>query len=261
MLARLERILLKLAQQHAPHLVTPNWAGSVDPTLHIQEMARKLAAYNILVLVGDTSSIAPAEQDNAVRDWIKEVGKFYNLLAHGLFPSISKISAYYADDNIPPVVVINGQATPVITSMAGFVNPYLAVRGPQRVISELELRGLMNIVLDELEAEDLPRAAYNQLQEGGANILKKLLESRVRHVSVTTFDRPILSDIQNMPGIVKPPPTPGKLPEQERLKYDLQRLPEDKSPQTPTEEMFRVELPLGKTRPLPPIPRLPDEGR
>lgn len=263
MIARIERILIKLAEQHAPHLVSGGWKTLPDATARIQDLAHRLSAYSVLVLVGDFSNIAQTEQSRQLQDWVRGYGQFYNVMASRLFPSLNKIDARYADDNaLPlPVVVFVGEATPVIQCMAGYIAPYLAVRQGQRPVSELEIRGLMTTILDELEAEDLPRAVVHQLEDSGVNIIKALLGVQMRHLSLTPFVRPILSNVPAMPGL-NPPQPPLKLPEEgQQIVYQLEHLPPDELPQTPTEEMFRVSLPLprmGTGKLHPPVPSLKD---
>jgi hypothetical protein len=268
MSARLERILVKLARQHAPHLALPQRDEQMTEAEHLQRLARALNAYSLLVLAGDLPPEVFKAREMYIHEWITAYGQFYNLLAHALFPSFSRIQAYYADDHLPPVVVIQGEATPVIHAMAGFVVPYLAIRQQSESVSDLELRGLMNIVLEELEGGDLSPAVVTYLVDQGVGILKTLLAAKVQHVALTAFERPILSELEiRVPAAAAPPPEaiperPGALPEQQALTYALEQLPEDENdPPTPTEEMFSVDIPLGfgpKSPRRPPVPPLPE---
>lgn len=283
MTARIERILFKLAQQHAPHLAPPGWDQIGDPIERVQKLARKLASYNLIILVGDLPAELVALREIHIQDWIRGYGQLYNLLAHGLFPSYARLNAYYADNRMPPVVVLDGQSTPVMTVFAGCICPYLGLRQPARQhVTDLELRGLMDYVLNELEASDLPRAVYEGLRETGVELLRQMLASTVKHVSLTLFDKPELvrmiqppappSPVGTQPAVsapeTPPPPVPPKrspMAEQAKLQYELEYLPEDDKPPTPTREMFAVNIPLppqsGKRRP--PVPDLPgdqDEG-
>jgi hypothetical protein len=289
MTPRLERILVKLAAQYAPHLTPPGWDRVGDRTDRLQKLARQMAAFNILVLMAEVPPDRKKFFDAMVAEWIKGYGAFYNLLAQKLFPSFSRVSAFYADDRQPPVVVINGEATPVIQVLAGLITPYLAARQSTRP-SELELRGLMQIVMDELEAEDLPRAVYGQIHGAGVEIVRDLLNIGMFYVSLTVFDRPILSELEitapadgdpSAPTVpvkaaAPPPAPPVRLPEQdggrqqtaaeealapsqERLQYELERMPEPHD-HAPTEEMFRIEVPLVRPERRLPLPKLRKPG-
>lgn len=262
MTARLERILTKLTQQHAPHLLPIAWGQGEDAATQVQKISRHLARHHILVLMAEITPEQMKAREILIMEWIQEFARLYNLLAQTLFPSFKKISAQYADDLMPPVVVVNGQANAVVQVIAGYVVPYVALRQGQPV-TDLELRGLAEIILEELEAIDLGEEAYKTLRNGCVKIIRELLTIKARHIALTAFDRPVLDEIQPrpQPGIPSRAPAdappPDKLPEQEQLTYELEHLPEEDGPQTPTERMFRIEIPLAKTRRLPPVPRLP----
>jgi len=261
MLPRLERILYKLAYQHAPHLVPPGWSRTGDRITRIQTLARALASYDITVLVAEIPESLLSLKDLHIQDWLRNYAQMYNLLRESLFPSYGGINAQYADDRIPPVIVFKGAATPIITLFSGYITPYLTVRQDQ-TISDLEIRGLMDFILAELEAESLPRPQYKHLRETGAVILRQMLNSTVKHVSLTLFDKPVLDSIQP-PSLrqvtekhVAPPPT--QLPEQKQLQFELEHLPSDEEPETPTEQMFVQDIPMnrppGRRPPVPPLP-------
>jgi hypothetical protein len=221
--ARLERILIKLARQHAPHLTPPGWEQTGDVLQRIPTLARQLARYNLLVLMAYLQTGLLGERDSAVQAWVNEYGHLYSLLTRNLFPSLTAINAQYADDKFPPLVVIRGEATPVMNVLAGFVTPYVAARQAQPTGSEVELFGLVGIVLDELEAGDLPRTRYEALRTECMAVIQRMLASPVRQITLTPFDRPII-------GQTKPLTAP---PDQ---------LPEEK-PQTPVPESKEATKP------------------
>jgi hypothetical protein len=267
MTARIERILHKLALQHAPHLTPPNWEHQGDPIERIQTLARRLASYNIVTLVGDLPPELERMKELHIQDWLRGYGQMYALLAQGLFPSYTRLNAYYADDHLPPVAVLQGEAIPVMVALAGFIAPYVAARQTDKNVSDLELRGLMDIVLEELEGRDLPRHVYEGVRETGVTILRGMLRSTVRHISLTAFDKPILDTIQpplQLPREMRsaPPPPPQSLPEEQLLRHELERLPDDDQPPTATQEMFIRGIPLNR-RPAntrrPPVPDLPSD--
>ncbi len=259
MISRLERILYKLAYQNAPHLVPPGWSRSGDPIERVQLLARKLATYNVTVLIGELEPQLLSLKELYIQDWLRSYGQMYTLLKDALFPSFGGISAQYADNRLPAVVVFRGEAAPVITMFSGYITPYLAVRQTSKV-PELELRGFMDFILTELEAGNLSRPAYLHLQQNGVGILRQMLGATVRHVSLTSFDKPVIEALQPPSIKQQSTPPPAYLPEEQerKLHYELEHLPEDDEPETPTEQMFLHDIPLTRTKQRrPPVPPLP----
>lgn len=272
---RLERILYKLAQRHAPHLTPAGWSQAGDKVGRVQKLARDLARYGVLVMVGSLS--APKAVDVQVEAWVNLHAHFYGLLARTLFPTFSNIQAQYADKLTPPVVVLIGDASPVLNGMAGIVLPYLAMRQPNaNEVTNYELLSLMDILLKDLEAGDLLPAVYEDIQSQCVALLRQLLKGSVTHIMLTLFDKPILDTIVTE----KPkeiPLKPTLLPKTGRLNPlygepsstnnttnsqkppDLAHLPDDNVPNTPTEQMFVKDIFLDKSRkrvlPLPDLPK------
>lgn len=185
--SRLERILITLARRNAPQLLE---MGLMDaPTL-----ARRLAAFNILVIVGDPGKPIQ-EAYPQIQIWVDGYVHMYDLLTSNLFPSFTQISANYADGELPAIIIINGAATPVVEVMAGFVAPYIVQRQGRRSISEAEILGLMDEILDQLEAGDLPREEYRRLRAEGAQILKEMIAGPVHQIPLMHFDRAIVEEM------------------------------------------------------------------
>jgi hypothetical protein len=172
----------------------------------------------------------------------------YDLLSGRLFPSFTQWSVEHADDGWPAVVVMYGAATPVVGVLAGFVAPYVAARQSEPAVSEIELLGLMNILLEELEAGDLPGEEYRRLCVEGAVLLRRLLTAPVRHHPLTTFDRPVLGDIvpHSAPA---PPSTLPELPDDENA---TETIPLTGYPPVPLSRDERRNR-------RPPIPDLPED--
>jgi len=215
---RLEQLLLALAQQYAPPLAQA-WERKSDLATRLPAWARALADYNILVIMGDfPASLQTLGQDvnGHIQAWVNGYGQFYHLLARALFPSYAHLSAHYTDDKWPVVIYMQGAATPVIQRMAGYVSPYIVQRQLDAIVYEAELLGVMDLILDELEAGSLPREAYKALRTEGIAILKQLLAAHMRQLSLTEFDRAIFTDSQRI------------IPLPERL-----LLPGDDAPTTP----------------------------
>jgi hypothetical protein len=209
---RLEQLLLALAGQYAPQLLQ-TWDRRGDLATRLPLWARQLANYNILVIMGDFPySLQTLGQDvNAhIQTWVNGYGQFYHLLARALFPSYVHLSAHYTDDKWPMVIYMQGAATPVIQRMAGYVSPYIVQRQLDAMVYEAELLGVMDLVLDELEAGNLPREVYKALRSEGIAILKQMLEAQIRQLPLTEFDRAIFTDSQR---IIPLPPEPPLLPE------------------------------------------------
>lgn len=245
MTARLERILTKLVQQNAPNLTLPSIP---DPITRLQTTARRLASYDIVVIAGILPPDVGTMRELHVNDWMQGYGTMYHVLALGLFPAFAQITAHYADNNDPPVVFLRGQSTPIMEVLAGYIVPYVGLRQPHlHAVSDLELSGFMDLILNELEAADLDPGAYYALRQNGVQTLRMVLRSSVRTVSLTAFDQPIIDNLQQRP---------ADLPEQQRAK--IEQLPSDNEPDTPTQELFTVNIPIkrnpGRRPPVPPLP-------
>ena len=215
-----ENVLVALTEQYAQPLLSM-WdrRGSFDERL--PRLARGLASYNILVLMADQPYSLQNIQQNigmVIQDWANNYVELYRRLCRDLFPSFSQVSLHATDDRWPIIVYLRGTATPVIQRMAGFVAPYIVQKQFSPTLSEVELMGLMDLILDELEAGNLAREVYKQLRNDSVEILKKMLATPVHQLSVTEFDRSIFSDSQRIvPVRIDPPMTipetaPGVLP-------------------------------------------------
>jgi len=283
--SRLERILVSLARRHAPQLLEPEKIDA--PTL-----ARRLADYNILILVGDPgkSSIQAALPD--IQTWVDGYTGLYDLLTRNLFSMFTNISASYADGELPAIILINGTATPVMQQLAGYVAPYIAKRQGRRDVTDVELTGLMDIILDELEANDLPREEYRQLRAAGVQALREMLNAPVRQLPLLPFDHHIFGDLSQEPEVtpsVSPPASPPEViaplpepgvqsplssapveqrtapPKPDTLPQTPPPTPEappiDEPPLDPFDSSIPVffELPKRGTKRRPPVPDLPED--
>ena len=203
-LPRFEQILFKLAQQRAKHLTPPGWNQTGDPLQRLQTLARRLASFNLLLLVGEVPTDAGQLRELHINDWTQGYGQFYHLLAGVLFPSFNNVNAYYADEADPPAIVMNGDSTPIMVAFAGYVAPYMAARQPHhQAVSDNELIRLIDFLITELEGNDLPANALAHLRVTGVQVLRQMLRSSIRHLSLTAFYRPILDMLQT------PRPPPG----------------------------------------------------
>ena len=203
-----ERIMVSLAEQFAPALLQL-WdkRGTFDDRL--PRLARGLASYNILILMADQPYSLQSINQNVVtliQDWANLYLAFYKRLCQDLFPSFGQVSVHSTDDHWPVIIYLKGTATPVIQRMAGFITPYVVQRQFSPTVSEVELLGLMDLILDELEAGNLPRDVYKQLRTDCIDIIKQILATPVHQLAVTDFDRNLFSDSQRLVPVAAPPP-------------------------------------------------------
>jgi len=278
--ARLERVLMRLARRYAQPLVTPGWEAPGDYPGRLPDLATALAGYDLFV----TACTPPTGTDTsaAVTPWVESYVRLYDVLTRAVFPSYRQIDAYYGDYEEPPIVVIKGEATPVIMMLAGFIAPYIAARQGLASVTDFELVGLMELVLDELEAGDLPREALRQLRDEAAQQVRQLLNSPVRQLRLTapkpalarSFDiadtgeiaaapplQPAPTSAPEVPELGLPaatPPPPDMLPELDALGAPP-TIPEESRPFGASIPIFFESKPRGR-RP-PPVPDLPEDLR
>jgi hypothetical protein len=256
---RLERALIAVARRSAPSLVPGTWKQPGDYPHSLSELAGALASHNVLVLIGDLPSELSHQAAVHFKDWADSYVQLYTQLCETLFPSFTQVNAYYADQEWPPVVVVYGAATPVIVALAEYVAPYVVARQRQTP-TDVELRGLMDTVLDELEATDLPRDDYRRLRDEGVFLLKQLLTTQVRQLPLTPSAISMMSEETVVPA---PMSLPAAL-SSPALPPDT--LPED-VPSEPLAKFQTGEVPIffdvGRqgTKRRPPVPDLPESLR
>lgn len=282
---RLESSLIACARRYAPRLAPVEWRQPGDYRASLPELAHQLAGHGVLVMVGDVPPSLATQAAIHHREWVENYKSLYTLLAGSLFPSFRNVQAFYIDQNgSPPIVGVQGDALPVIEMLAGYVAPYIATR--QGIPGEVELIGLMDIVLEELEAGDLPRETYRAIRDNCAAIIRQILTGYVQQIPLTPALRPVFGEAaqstQPMPPqvpprlettqvapstntqtIAPPPPPiqpPTVLPEEDRIQIapPPSQLPEQplfKPDSVPV--FFDAGKRAGK-RP-PPVPPLPEE--
>src|SRR5262245_4051317 len=138
---RVEQILLTLAQQYAPALLQ-TWQRQGDYSQRLPRLARGLANYGVLVVMGDQPySLRGLSDDvrNPIQEWVNGYAQFYYLLTQSLFPSYTQVSAHYTDDKWPLVIFMRGSAPAVIQRIAGYVSPFIFYRQMDSKVSEVEL--------------------------------------------------------------------------------------------------------------------------
>jgi len=266
---RLEAILLNLIRRYAP--------SAKFPSGDLSTLADLLTAHHVLVIVGEPLTDDAPQQ---ATQWANGYMGLYHLLAGALFPGLNQahpVQASYADDQWPAVVVIVGEVVSVIGALAGLVAPFVVMRQGDTRISEAELTGLMEYVLDDLEASDLPRDDYRRLRDEGAAMLHQLLTVPIRQLPLTRAQRALFEDTTPvkpvLPGEektephtevepplpVKPPPAPPDLPE---MPAPPKEPPASQPPGVPPPfSAGPKERPKGTTGRLPPLPDLPDKPK
>lgn len=249
---RFERLLYKLAEKYTPDDVPRRRdmvANPQDPTAHIRRLARRLAYDGVLVLVGNVPQEIRAAQVIHVEDWVQSYSRLYRVLTAALLPSYAEIEAFYADNQMPVAVVLRGQALPVLGVMAGYIVPYVALRGDKNAAqSGAEIGGLIDLMLKALAADDLTRTQTEDLKLACAGAIKRIMNATLKQISLTDFERPAL-DLLRRPR------------QQAAQSFDMTYI-ETADPQTPSEQLFRVPLPTRKsatTGRQPPVPPLPDD--
>ncbi len=193
---RILNILLTLAKQNAPRLLSAYQDLTATREDRIARVARGLASNRLLVLVGMPLTRARANLTAHMNTWVGSYKTLYDLLAGALFPSYTGSSVSYSDPQLPLVVVFYGQALPVVNVLAGYIVPYIATRQTTPGGSEAELWGLLERVLDELAADDLPRSAYHRLRGECATQIKLMLNTPIRQIALHGFDQPVLAGVE-----------------------------------------------------------------
>ncbi len=276
--ARLEEILMRLARRYARPLAFPGWERPGDYTGRLSDLATALAEYNLLVMAADPGNGAAADVASRITVWVEGYVRLYDLLCGALFPSFAGRQAFYADERQPPVIVLNGEAAPVLMMMAGYVAPFIVSRQGANV-SDFEIRGLIDLVLDELEAHDLPHAELRQLRESAMAQLRQMLASPVRQLHLTAPVAALARNFdvgatpidpapvpQNVPDVAPAPaPAPGALPEmppeflpeQDLLVHPDAGAAEESRPFAASIPIFFEPQPRPKRRP--PVPDLPED--
>lgn len=266
---RLDQLITALARDHAPHLLSQ----AIPPATRNQELAAGLAKNGVLVLVGQPLEYARIDYNTLIQQWFNPYATLYHLLTDALFQTLTTMKAAAYPDALPLMVVIEGDAIFVIRALAGYIVPYLAARQGEKLISEAELRGVMTMLLDDLEGNDLPSAKYDRLCSEGISLLRTLRTLPLYHVALTSFKRPLFQELQ----IPNPPPPPPPPNPPEMVKPDSQPMPPAQPPNPPqekpaepakseTQEFFASKIPIffkprngngnggDKPKPRPPVP-------
>lgn len=257
---RLERALIAVARRYAPALAPPGWQKPGDYDDSLPELAQALAEQGVLV----TMVQSPAGQSALVTPvWVDGIQTLYACLAGALFPSYTGISAFYADQNEPPIVLLQGEATPVLMALAGYIIPYLAARYGANP-PESEQLDLLDAALDWLEAADLSRTDFLRLRAEAVSLLRPLLDSAAHPSAlapampgapIPARTRPAPASLPEAKPVGATPP-PTTLPEAAPRNATPAPVHLPEAPRPPLPVVF--EPPARSARRRPPLPNLPE---
>jgi hypothetical protein len=256
--SRYEHILMRLIKEYVPTFFSDPYApktGQLNGPDRLPSLARRLSAYGILVLVGDVAANHPFAQD-----WMNIQVQFYAALADALYAPYSGYTTRFEDPQQPTVLTLVGKSRVTTQVMAGYVIPYVAARRG-RPSSETERRGLMEIVLEELGADDLARADYVRLRGEGMRILQRWISQPVHQMALTDYDRVISDDSPTEQLVpfstpIKPMPPQnnldiGNLAQIEPTFSDLPLSPHDGHSAAPMHAPLPAKVQTGETPQIP----------
>lgn len=252
---RLEAQLRTLAQQHTTQLVM----SSEDFNDRVEQVAKRLAREGVLVLVGDLSESRRAQRAEHVQLWINAYAELYYLFSQGLFGATDEPVAYFADDQYPLIIVFRAKTLPVIELLAGLFVPYIAHRQADKMTTRAEVRGIIEIALDDMEGSDLPLEQYGDMRNKGIDLLSQLLQSDIQQVALTQFKESYILKLQSGTIPVAQAKRPDTLPELPKQRIDTGQL----SPTLPPNvlKLPRREELRSATATKPPVPSLLDRAR
>ena len=128
-----------------------------------------------------------------------------------------------------------------------YVAPFLAMRQDDKGVTEAELRGLMQFMLDELEAKGVPDEVYTYMWQEGIKILRYLLNLDMTHYAVTSAARPLMLQFQREQAQAIQVPQPPVRPDQHlKPPPPPEMLPEEPPPveETDSADLFQSKVPL-----------------
>lgn len=244
--ARLETHLISIAQRYAAELVPPNWTKPGDYRAPLPRLALALADYNYLLMWCVVPPQYATDSAYYVQEWVGNYAHLYEVLTQTLFPSFTQMSAWYADAESPPLVIIRGTATPVIRTLASFVAPYVAARQPAAaLVSDYELYGLSEQILLELEAaEGLTRAEQQQLRDAVAAQVRALLNGVAQQRQLTEAKAGLFEKL--------------RIPPTGMTTVYAPKAPDEPQSSLPFDEGVRIAEPPEETDTLPAPPQPPD---
>lgn len=210
-----EMLLVQLARKYAPRLVPANWQKPGDLRKPLHMLARQLAEYDVVVVLGDRGS-QPSSWDipSAVEECVHYYTQLYRLFSGTFFPSFQHIAAYYysfSRDNL--LIYFEMEAGLVARVMAGYIAPYLVERQQSPLVSDFELIALVDVVLKKLDPDGMDAQSHQSLKVQGEIILKHMLAMPLRQLPLTQFDEPFFTRIEKPAPTPEPPARPSPPPD------------------------------------------------
>lgn len=246
-ITRLETVLKMLVKQVTGRLDVPEESFND----RVEQLALRLAGEGVIVLVGDLHPDNRGRRDQHLQKWVNAYAELYYLLNVGLFDITDEPTAYVADNKYPLIVVFEARTLVVIRVLTGLIIPYIALRQADGKTSRAELRGMIEMMLEELEASTLPYEKYTHIRDRGINLLDTLLKSEIRQVSLTNFSRQFLIDMGTSQTTVEDTPRPDSLPELPTQKPNTMPL----SPKASPDNILQMPLPNNASEITTPVPR------
>ena len=247
-ITRLETVLKMLVKQATGQLELPMDTFND----RVEQLADRLSNEGMIVLVGDLHPNHRAQRDQHLQKWVNAYAELYYLLNLGLFEITDEPTAYVADNKYPLIVVFEAKTLVVMRVLTGLVIPYVALRQADGKASRAELRGMVEMILEELEASTLAYEKYAHIRDRGINLLDTLLKSEIRQVSLTNFSRQFLIDTGTSQMSVVNTSRPDSLPELPVQKPTTMPLAAKSSPHN----ILRMPLPNPNADIEVPVPRL-----
>lgn len=246
MTTRLESILKTLVRQ-----VTGNLYLEPDSfNERVEQLASRLANDGVIVLVGRLHPQFHGQRNQHVQAWVNAYAQLYYLLCMGLFDTTDEPTAYIADNKYPVIVVFEARMLVVARVLTGLIIPYIALRQSDGQASRAELRGMIEMMLEELAATNLPHEKYTHIRDRGLELLDTLLKSEIQQVSLTEFSRQFILDEGSTQTPIQNPPRPDSLPELPKQKPTTMPL----SPKDSPDNILRIPTPDTRSKSSAPIP-------
>ncbi len=202
----LEMILVKIAQEYAPKLVPKDWQKPGDLRLPLHTLARQLADYHVFTLIGFRGEHYSQDIPSIVRECANTYLELYTLLIEVLYRPLQEHKAlYYSYSREKLLLYFWLEARPIAQVLAGCISPYVVQRQATTAVADVEIRALLSLALQRLDADDLSPQETQHIMLNGVRIIKHLLGMPLRQKPLTHFDVPFFTMIE--------PPAPPNLPE------------------------------------------------
>jgi len=191
--------LVRLAQQHAPHLLTQATSDAAGRALLANGLARLGYVVVCVQFQGDVARLA--------QEWVTAYARAHYVLAQALFTPFMGFKSAYMDSQSPTLILLEAESGLLAHSLARTFLPYLALISHGHKSSMAELDGLINTLMTELLANELDNVQRTELQQQLHEILVYLVKMRQScySYSLHTFRRDDLVATQAAAFNTQPP--------------------------------------------------------